>query len=60
MTGDKILFRNLQWKKRGVAAFNDNICSHIMGMCNVDKNDSNLIADVLLVKGLQNNLLNIS
>ena len=58
--GNKSWFRNLKPKDGGIVKFTDGIKSRIMCIGNVDKNDFDLITDVMLVEGLTHNLLNIS
>ena len=60
MTGNRSWFRNLRPKDRGVVKFADGIKLKIIGIGNVDKNNSDLITDVTLVEGLTHNLLSIS
>ena len=43
-----------------MVTFADNVRSHIVGIGNISKNDSNLITNILLVEGLKYNLMNIS
>ena len=51
---------NLRPKDGGVVKFADGIKSKIISIGNVDKNNSNLITDVMLVERLTHNLLSIS
>ena len=60
MTRNRSWFRNLRPKDGGVVNFADGIKSKIIGICNVDKNNFDLIIDVMLVEGLTHNLLSIS
>ena len=60
MTENNSWFRNLRPKDGGVAKFADGIKLKIVGIDNVGKNNSDLITDVMLVKGLTHNLLSIS
>ena len=50
----------LDLKIRGVLKFADGIKPKIVGIGNVDNNNSDLITDVMLVEGLTHNLLSIS
>ena len=60
MTGNRSCFRNLKPKDGGIVKIDDDIKSKIIGIGNVDKNNSNLIIDVILVEELTHNLLSIS
>ena len=60
MIGNKLWFINLKPKDGGLVKFADGIKSKVIGICNVGKNDSNPINDVILVEGLTHNLLSIS
>ena len=52
MTGNKSWFKNLRPKDEGVVKFANGIKSKIIRISNVDKNNFDLITDVMLVKGL--------
>jgi GAG-pre-integrase domain/Pol polyprotein, beta-barrel domain len=60
MTGNKSQFQTLQNKDGGEVAFGGKDKGKIIGIGKVGKNSSNSIDDVLLVKGLNHNLLSIS
>ena len=60
MTGNKSWFRNLKPKESGVVNIVDSIKSRIVGIGNVDKDDFDLIIDVMLLEGLTHNLFSIS
>ena len=52
MIGNKSWFRNLKPKDGGLAKFANGIKSKIMGIGNVDKSNSDLNTNVMLVEGL--------
>ncbi|WRX20691.1 Integrase [Theobroma cacao] len=60
MRGDKMLFAQLDKRKRGTVSFGDDSKSKIHGIGTVGKNSQTQISHVLLVKGLKHNLLSIS
>ena len=60
MIVNKSWFRNLKPKDSGIVKFADRINSRIMGIGNIGKNDSDLITDVMLVEGINHNLLSNS
>ena len=60
MTGNKSRFRNIRPKDGGVLKFAYGIKLKIIGVGNVDKNNFDLITDVMLVEGLTHNFLSIS
>ena len=60
LTGNRSWFRNLGPKDGGVVKFADGIKSKIISIGNVGKNNFDLITDVMLVEGLNHNLLSIS
>ena len=60
MTKNKSWFRNLKPKDGGVIKFDNGIKLKIIDISNVGKNNSDLIIDIMLVKGLTHNLLSIS
>ena len=60
MTGDASKFINIKPKDGGKVVFGDNNKGKIVGVGKVGKNVSNSIEDVMLVKGLEHNLLSVS
>ena len=58
--GNRSWFRKLRPKDGGVVKFADGIKSKIIGIGNVNKNNSDLIIDVMLVERLTHNLLSIN
>ena len=60
MTRNKSQFKSLRPKDGGIVKFVDGIKSKIVGICNVGKNNSDLITDVMLVEGLTHNFISIS
>ena len=60
MTGDKEKFTTLTLQKGGQVTFGDNSKGKILGIGTVSMTSSLLIENVLLVEGLNHNLLSIS
>ncbi|WRX23682.1 Integrase [Theobroma cacao] len=60
MTGDEMLFAQIEKRKVGTVSFGDNSKGRIHGIGTVGKNSQTQISHVLLVKGLKHNLLSIS
>ena len=60
MTGDRSLFKVFESKKGGIVTFSDGSKSHIKGKGIISLPGLLDIANVLYVKGLRVNLLNIS
>ena len=60
MTGDETQFKSLKPKDGGFVTFGDNGKGRIIEIGSIGKNSSTSIENVLFVKGLKHNLLNIS
>ena len=60
MMADKSMFASLSSKDGGYVIFGDNRKGKIIGICNVGKEPSPIIENVLLVDRLKHNLLSIS
>jgi len=60
MIGDVSQLVNLKWKLDGFVTYGDNNRGRILGVCDIGEDDDVIIKDILIVNGLEYNLLSIS